>query len=123
MSLGIGIIGAGVMGGDHARTLARSIQGATLVALSDADPDRAASVAAQTGGPRIFAQAPALIGDPAVDAVLIASPDSTHLELTLACLAAGKPVLCEKPLAPTAGECLQVVAAETRLGRRLVQVG
>jgi myo-inositol 2-dehydrogenase/D-chiro-inositol 1-dehydrogenase len=55
--------------------------------------------------------------------VLIASPDATHKALTLACLEARKPVLCEKPLAPTAAECREVLAAESKLGRRLVQVG
>src|SRR5690606_916486 len=65
----------------------------------------------------------ALIGDPAVDAVLVASPDSTHAALAIACLDAGKSVLCEKPLAPTAAECLEVLKRETALGRRLVTVG
>src|SRR5262249_58842560 len=58
-----------------------------------------------------------------IDAVLIASPDATHGALAVACIEAGKPVLCEKPLAPTAAECLKVVAAEVKAGRRLVQVG
>src|SRR5581483_11579271 len=56
-------------------------------------------------------------------AVLIASPDATHGPLTCEAIAAGKPVLCEKPLAPTSRECLDVVAAEQRAGWRLVQVG
>jgi myo-inositol 2-dehydrogenase/D-chiro-inositol 1-dehydrogenase len=64
-----------------------------------------------------------LIVDPAVDAVLIASPDPTHEELVLACLKAGKPVLCEKPLAPTGEGCLRIVEAEIAVGRRCVQVG
>jgi predicted dehydrogenase len=59
----------------------------------------------------------ALIRDAAVDAVLVASPDQTHKELTLAAIAARKPVLCEKPLAPTPAECLEVIAAEAKLGR------
>jgi myo-inositol 2-dehydrogenase/D-chiro-inositol 1-dehydrogenase len=55
--------------------------------------------------------------------VLIASPGFTHEELTVACLAADKPVLCEKPLAPTIDACLRVVEAEAAKPRRLVQVG
>jgi myo-inositol 2-dehydrogenase / D-chiro-inositol 1-dehydrogenase len=43
--------------------------------------------------------------------------------LTLACVAARKPVLCEKPLAPTSRECLELIAAEVAGGKRLVQVG
>jgi len=58
-----------------------------------------------------------------VQAVLIASPGFTHEEFTLACLAADKPVLCEKPLAPTIDACLRVLEAEAAKPRRLVQVG
>jgi myo-inositol 2-dehydrogenase/D-chiro-inositol 1-dehydrogenase len=58
-----------------------------------------------------------------VDAVLIASLDPTHEEFVLACLEAGKPVLCEKPLAPTVEGCQRVVDAEDALGRQLVNVG
>jgi len=55
--------------------------------------------------------------------VIIASPDATHAELTLACLGAGKQVLCEKPLASSAAEALRVVQAEVASKRRLIQVG
>jgi myo-inositol 2-dehydrogenase/D-chiro-inositol 1-dehydrogenase len=58
-----------------------------------------------------------------VQAVVIAAPDATHAGYALACLAAGKPVLCEKPIAATAAEGLQIVEAEAALGRRLVTVG
>ncbi len=72
-------------------------------------------------GPWSAASADALIG--AVDAVVIASPDPTHADLAIACVEAGKPVMCEKPLAPTAKEAYSVVEAELRAGRTLVQVG
>jgi myo-inositol 2-dehydrogenase / D-chiro-inositol 1-dehydrogenase len=122
MDVAIGVIGLGIMGGDHARTLASVTKGATLAAVFDKDRDRTTAVAAATGA-RIHAAAEALIADRDVDAVLVASPDATHEALVLACLNAGKPVLCEKPLAPTSEECLRILAAEAGLGRRLVQVG
>jgi myo-inositol 2-dehydrogenase / D-chiro-inositol 1-dehydrogenase len=92
------------------------------VAVSDADPARAAS-AAQGRAVQVHADPHDLIRDPEVHAALVASPDETHEELVLACLRAGKPVLCEKPLAATADASLRVIAAEVALGRRLVQVG
>lgn len=122
MSIGIGIIGAGVMGADHARTIAAAVGGAHVAAISDPDAARAAPVAADTGA-RVLADGAAVIADAAVDAVLIASPDHTHAALVLACLAAAKPVLCEKPLAATVAEGEAIIAAEVALGRRLVQVG
>ena len=123
MTIGIGVIGAGVMGADHAATLAGAIGGAHLVAIADADSARATTLAQQTGAAAVFTDGAALIKDSRVDAVLVASPDQTHVDLVLACLEAGKPVLCEKPLAPTIEGCLKVMAAEMQLCRRLVQVG
>jgi len=123
MSVRVGIIGVGVMGADHARILAAQVPGATIQALYDADPARAKAVAEETGARTVIADALALIQDSSVDAVLVASPDATHKAFTLAGIAARKPVLCEKPLAPTVGECLDVIAAEAKLGRKLVQIG
>lgn len=123
MSIRVAVIGAGVMGADHARIIATQIPGATLEVVCDADAARAEAIAGETGAARVSSDPMATIAGPTVDAVLIASPDATHGELTIACIAAGKPVLCEKPLAPTSEECLKVIAAEVRAGRRLVQVG
>lgn len=86
------------------------------------DTARAKDVASSVGA-EIADSAEALIQGADVDAVVIASPDFTHVELVLACLNAGKPVLCEKPLALSAEEARTVVDAEVALGRRLVQVG
>lgn len=123
MSIGVGIIGAGVMGADHARIIAGQVAGAHLVAIADADGARARGVAAETGAKRAVDDPLAVIRDPEVGAVLIASPDATHADYTIACIEAGKPVLCEKPLAPTAAEGLRVVEAELSGGKRLVQLG
>lgn len=123
MTVRVGIIGVGVMGADHARIVATETAGAKLQSLADADEKRVYALAADLGAETAVSDPMAVINDPSVDAVIIASPDATHQALTLASIAARKPVLCEKPLAPTAAECLAVIKAETALGRRLVQVG
>ncbi len=123
MTVRVGIIGVGVMGSDHARTLIANVPGARLRSLHDADTARARAIANETGADTVARDPLAIIDDPGIDAVLVASPDSTHRDLTLACIAARKSVLCEKPLAPTARECVDVIAAETALGRQLVQIG
>lgn len=123
MSVKVGIVGAGVMGADHARILRRGIAGADLVAIQDTDGARARQLAAECGVGLVFDTAVQLIADPAVDAVLIASPDATHAPLAVACIERGKPILCEKPLASTLDEGRAVVAAEIRGGKRLLQVG
>ncbi|HET7727381.1 MAG TPA: Gfo/Idh/MocA family oxidoreductase [Candidatus Limnocylindrales bacterium] len=119
----VGVIGTGGIGTDHATRLARSISGSTVSAVADIDRARAQDVAAQVGGARVFADGFELIRADEVDAVLIASIGETHAAFTLAAIEAGKPVLCEKPLAPTTAECEQVLAAEVAHGSRLVVVG
>jgi len=122
-TLRIGVIGAGNMGQEHVRRLA-GVPGAELAAVADVNAEQAKRVA-EAAGARALADSDELIGSDAVEAVLIASPGETHEAFTLACIAAGKPVLCEKPLASTADACLRVLAAEA-VGprpRRLVQVG
>lgn len=111
------------MGADHGRIIGTQMSGAILQVVCDADRERARTVADATGAISISSDPRAVIADKSVDAILIASPDATHGELTIAAIAAGKPVLCEKPLAPTSAECLKVLDAETASGRRLVQVG
>jgi myo-inositol 2-dehydrogenase/D-chiro-inositol 1-dehydrogenase len=118
----IGIIGTGIMGSDHARILAAGIAGAELAGVQDASRERAEALARETGA-RAFADPLALISDPGIDAIMVCSPDATHHVLALAAIAAGKPVLVEKPLASTVAEARDVIAAETEHGKRLVQVG
>ena len=99
----VGVVGAGIMGADHARQLARFVSGAEVALL--ADPDlRRATAAAEAVGSRALDDPFALVASDEVDAVVIASPDGTHPALVRACVEAGKPVLCEKPLSPTLAE-------------------
>jgi myo-inositol 2-dehydrogenase/D-chiro-inositol 1-dehydrogenase len=124
MTIRIGLIGTGIMGADHAHTIVTGVGGAELVAIHDADRERAQTVARACGAAiRVTTTADELIADRAVDAVLVASPDETHASLAIACIEAGKPVLVEKPLASTLDECRAVISAEMKSGRRLVQVG
>ena len=120
MSVGVGVIGTGAMGSEHARLLRREIPVAHLAGVFDADAARAQAAAADA---TVFPDPQSLIKSDRVGAVIIASPDASHAELTLACLEAGKPVLCEKPLASSAADALRVVQAEAALKRRLIQVG
>jgi myo-inositol 2-dehydrogenase/D-chiro-inositol 1-dehydrogenase len=120
LSLAVGVIGTGVMGAEHARLLRNYTSGAHLAAVYDADAARAVAAAS---GAQLFSDPHALIAGDSVDAIVIASPDPTHAEYALAAIAAGKPVLCEKPIAATAADAMRIIEAETAFGRRLVQVG
>lgn len=122
MDLNIGVIGAGDIGADHVRRLSAEISGARVQAVFDVDADRAAALAGEVGA-EAHKSAEELIDDAAVEAVLVAAPGAVHAELAIASIAARKPVFCEKPLAPSSEECVQVMEAESGAGARLVQVG
>lgn len=118
----VGVIGVGNIGTAHAENLARTVAGSTVTAVYDYDATRAAHVARDLGAEAVDS-AEALIAHPDVDAVVIASPDGMHAEQALACIAAGKPVLCEKPLAPELDNAQRVMDAEIAGGRRLITMG
>lgn len=122
MTVHIGVIGTGNIGTYHIDTITDHVSGAEVAAVFDVATDRAAEVAGRVGA-TLHPSAEAVVADQAVDAVLVASPGELHAEQVLSCIAAGKPVLCEKPLAPTTGECLKVIEAEIASGRQLVQLG
>ena len=127
MTIRLAIIGAGLMGADHARIFAEELPGVALQVICDAAPDRARAVADANGAAHTATDPEGTIGRTDVDAVVIASPDFTHAPLSRRCIAAGKPVLCEKPLSQSSADCLVVMADEQKrgkaAGRRFVQVG
>lgn len=111
-----GILGAS---GFACRDMAPAIhaaRGAVLAALATRSPERAAPFAALAPGLRVHAAYDALLGDPDVDAVYVPLPNSMHVEWGLRALAAGKPVLIEKPVAMTAPEVDRLIAVRDATG-------
>lgn len=111
------------MGADHARIVAEDLPGATLQVVCDMDETRARTVAESLNATAVATDPQATIARDDVDAVIVASPDFTHAPLSMACIRAGKKVLCEKPLSQSSAECLQVMEAEQAAGQKFVQLG
>lgn len=122
MTLRIGMIGPGGMGKAHIERIHTVISGGRVVAVSDVNPDNAKAVAEQIDG-TAYATSAELINSPDVDAIMIASYGPAHKPDVIAAIEAGKYVFCEKPLAPTAAECEEIMAAEQKAGKKLVTVG
>jgi predicted dehydrogenase len=90
-----------------------------IVAVSRGRPELAAAFASDVGARRWYSRWGELVTDPDVECVYIATPVSLHAAQTIAAAEAGKHVLCEKPMAMTAGECDRMIAACRAHGVRL----
>jgi predicted dehydrogenase len=114
VSIGFALIGYGAVGrGTHAPLLSHT-PGIRLHAILTSKGEAAA---ARYPDVRITADYAALLADPAVDAVVIATPNDTHADLACQALAAGKHVVVDKPLAPTLVEGDRIFAAAAAAGR------
>lgn len=113
----IGVIGAGIMGQNHARVLAE-LPNVELVGIADPDRSNAMKVAKALGCEAV-ADHKSLI-DLGVDAVSIAAPTHLHHEIALEVIAAGKHLLVEKPIATTVEEGRTIVGAAKRAGVTLM---
>src|SRR5262245_14681665 len=114
MTIRWGMIGTGDVTEIKSGPALQKAAGSSLVALMRRDRVKAEDYARRHGVPRVHASADALIDDPDVDAVYIATPPSSHCELALRAAAARKPCLVEKPMAMTHAECLDMVEAFDR---------
>jgi 1,5-anhydro-D-fructose reductase (1,5-anhydro-D-mannitol-forming) len=106
-----GIIGCGNVTEVKSGPAYQQTDGFELAAVMRRDEAKAQDYAKRHGVPKVFSDAEALIGDPEVDAVYIATPPDSHQEYALRVAAAGKPCCIEKPMAPTHKECLAICAA------------
>ncbi|MDV6228582.1 Gfo/Idh/MocA family oxidoreductase [Nitratireductor aquimarinus] len=120
--IGIGIVGGGYMGKAHA--VAMSAVGATfgtklrprLEMVCASSPENAERYRLKYGFARGTADWQALVSDPGVEAIVIASPQETHRAMAEAALALGKPVFCEKPLGASLEDSAAMVAAAEAAG-------
>lgn len=114
----IAVIGAGMIGAAHAfgykvaiDRFSRKIRGLRLKTVCDANGELAASMAATWGFETIVSDWKSVLADPDIGIVSICLPNFLHAEVTLAALAAGKHVICEKPLALDAATAAQIYKA------------
>ncbi len=116
--LRVGLIGLGYWGPNHARVLSE-LPETELVVAADVSDKALQLVRGRYPGVRTTLDPSEVIEAPDIDAVVIATPTSSHHSLTLAALEAGKHALCEKPLARSTAECDELIAAAERAGRVL----
>ncbi len=115
----IAVIGCGPMSKVHHIPAINSLENIELYAICDDDPAVLAEAKEIAGKTLAVADYKVLVSDQSVDGVLIATPDQFHPEMTEAFLRAGKAVLCEKPMALTSAECLEMIKAERETGGKL----
>jgi predicted dehydrogenase len=126
--LRIGLIGSGFMGKAHAFGYATATRvfdlpyELELQTIADINDEAATKAAAALGFSRATAEWRSLVADPDIDVVNITSPNALHKEMSLAAIAAGKHVYCEKPLAPLAADAREMTDAAEAAGVK-TQVG
>jgi inositol 2-dehydrogenase len=120
--LGVGVLGVGEMGKRHAENLRRLVPEARLIAIADVSAQRATQVAEELAIEHTYSSLEEMVQRKDIDAVVIAAPDRFHAQLVRTAAAAGKDILCEKPLATTLEEAHAALDAVSQAGVRL-QVG
>ncbi len=111
-----GILGAANFAREHMGPAIHAAKGAALTGIATSDPAKAAPFQAVAPDLKVYGDYDALLADPAIDAVYLPLPNHLHVEWTRKVLAAGKPVLCEKPIAMSAGEIDGLIAARDASG-------
>lgn len=119
--VGVGIIGSGRIARTHANAY-KSVARGKLIGCTDVLQEAANNFATQNGI-RVFDTAEAMLKDPDIDAVIIATPNGLHAQQTIAALRAGKHVFCQKPIAMTLEEADGVVAEAEKCKRQILQYG
>jgi predicted dehydrogenase len=105
--INVGVIGTGFMGVAHTEALRRL--GLNVIGIVGSSPERARAKAAAANLPHVYDSVDALLADPALHAVHITSPNDVHADQVRAALAAGKHVVCEKPLGVSSEETADLV--------------
>ncbi len=118
--LGYAVAGLGRIAARHMSAV-DEMEGARLVAVADVNIEKARDVAANhPGSPAAHADWRELVADDDVDVLMVCVPTQLHAEVAVAAMDAGKRVLCEKPMAPSARQCREMIAARDRSGVKLM---
>jgi predicted dehydrogenase len=112
--VGAAVIGTGFIGTVHVEALRRI--GVQVRGVLGSSPERGAARADALGVTKAYPSLEALLDDPSVDVVHVTSPNDLHVAQTKAILAAGRHVVCEKPLSMTAAESAELVALAAASG-------
>ncbi len=120
--LGIGVLGVGAMGKRHAENIRRLVPEAKLIAVADLAADQARQVATELEIEHGFATFEDMLERKDIDCVVIATPDKFHAQAIRTAAAAGKNILCEKPLALSLADANVALEAVAKAGVRL-QIG
>jgi predicted dehydrogenase len=120
--LGLAVIGVGEMGKRHAENMRRHVPEARLIAIADVSSQRAKQVADELEIEYAYTSVEEMLQRKDIHAVVIATPDKFHPAVIKAAAAAGKDILCEKPLAITLEDAQAALEAVSRAGVRL-QIG
>jgi 1,5-anhydro-D-fructose reductase (1,5-anhydro-D-mannitol-forming) len=115
-TFGWGLIGASTIARSYMIRAINAQPNGRIVAVTSSDPERGREFAEANAIPRVYASVPQLLADPEIDAVYISTTNEFHEPQTLAAAAAGKHVLCEKPLALTLDGAKGLVAACRQAG-------
>jgi predicted dehydrogenase len=115
----LGVIGYGYWGPNLVRNFMEA-RGSTVVAVCDLRPERLNQLTNRYPSIKTCTNTEELLGDPQIDAVAIATPVSTHFDLAIAALSAGKHVLVEKPLAANSEQALQLIEEAASRKRALM---
>jgi predicted dehydrogenase len=115
IKIGAAVIGTGFIGGVHIQALRRL--GVNVTGVLGSSPDRGADRTVELGVPKAYASLDELLADNAVDVVHVTSPNHAHYPQVKAILAAGKHVVCEKPLAMTSKQSAEMVELAKASGK------
>src|SRR4051812_21908015 len=109
----VGVVGAGYWGSKHVRVL-HGLEAASSVSVIDTRADRCAALVRTFPAVQTYARLRDALPD--VDAVVVATPPTTHVPIALEAIAAGKHVLVEKPMATTSAGARRLIAAAAEAG-------
>ncbi len=111
------------MGTDHIIRINTRSSGAIVTAIVEPDAKRAAAALIYAPDAKEFTNISDAIASGLIDAALVATPGAFHEEVLAPIIAAGLPVLCEKPMTPDVPSALRVIEAEVASGKKIIQVG